>query len=204
MLRRPPRSTRTDTLFPTRRSSDLIVGALLGPVPVAVDEIIRQAGLAPAAVQTVLLELELAGRLERHAGRTREYIRSGFVVRPDQQRQERLVLVAQHDIHGDGRQRVEQPGAQLSAIDPGPVRQLEFLALSPSEHQTEFGPDLILKTHQVARAIIALLVKSIRCPIGVVEIAAHDVRSAQEQGKAIVGRNELYLYAGDRKSTRLN
>ncbi|RIA44213.1 DNA protecting protein DprA [Hephaestia caeni] len=45
-----------------------IVGALLGPVPVAVDEIIRQAGLAPAAVQTVLLELELAGRLERHAG----------------------------------------------------------------------------------------------------------------------------------------
>ena len=42
--------------------------ALLGPVPVAVDELIRQAGLAPAVVQTVLLELELAGRLERHAG----------------------------------------------------------------------------------------------------------------------------------------
>jgi DNA processing protein len=41
---------------------------LLGPVPVAVDEIIRQATLAPAVVQTVLLELELAGRLERHAG----------------------------------------------------------------------------------------------------------------------------------------
>jgi DNA processing protein len=44
------------------------VAALLGPVPVAVDELIRQAGLTPAAVQTVLLELELAGRLERHAG----------------------------------------------------------------------------------------------------------------------------------------
>jgi len=41
---------------------------LLGPVPVAIDELIRQAGLAPAVVQTVLLELELAGRLERHAG----------------------------------------------------------------------------------------------------------------------------------------
>lgn len=41
---------------------------LLGPTPVAVDELIRQAGLAPAVVQTVLLELELAGRLERHAG----------------------------------------------------------------------------------------------------------------------------------------
>ena len=41
---------------------------LLGPVAVPVDELIRQTGLAPAAVQTVLLELELAGRLERHAG----------------------------------------------------------------------------------------------------------------------------------------
>ena len=44
------------------------VAALLGPVPVAIDELIRQSGLAPAIVQTVLLELELGGRLERHAG----------------------------------------------------------------------------------------------------------------------------------------
>lgn len=44
------------------------VTALLGPVPVAIDELIRQSALAPAVVQTVLLELELAGRLERHAG----------------------------------------------------------------------------------------------------------------------------------------
>jgi len=44
------------------------VVALLGPVPVVVDELIRQSGLAPALVQTVLLELELAARLERHAG----------------------------------------------------------------------------------------------------------------------------------------
>lgn len=42
--------------------------SLLGPVPVAVDELVRQSGLAPAVVQTVLLELELARRLERHAG----------------------------------------------------------------------------------------------------------------------------------------
>lgn len=41
---------------------------LLGPVPVAIDELIRQSGASPAIVQTVLLELELAGRLERHAG----------------------------------------------------------------------------------------------------------------------------------------
>jgi DNA processing protein len=44
------------------------IADLLGPVPVAVDELIRQAALAPASVQMVLLELELAGRLERHAG----------------------------------------------------------------------------------------------------------------------------------------
>jgi DNA processing protein len=45
-----------------------VIAGLLGPVPVAVDELIRQSGLAPALVQTVLLELELAGRLDRHAG----------------------------------------------------------------------------------------------------------------------------------------
>lgn len=41
---------------------------LLGPVPVPVDELIRQSCLPSAIVQTVLLELELAGRLTRHAG----------------------------------------------------------------------------------------------------------------------------------------
>ena len=41
---------------------------LLGPVPVAIDELLRQSHLTPALVQTVLLELELAGRLDRHAG----------------------------------------------------------------------------------------------------------------------------------------
>lgn len=45
-----------------------MVTALLGPVAVPIDELIRQSGLPPAIVQTVLLELELAGRLERHAG----------------------------------------------------------------------------------------------------------------------------------------
>ena len=45
-----------------------VVTELLGPVPTPVDEIVRQSGRPPAIVQTVLLELELAGRLERHAG----------------------------------------------------------------------------------------------------------------------------------------
>lgn len=40
----------------------------LGPVPVTVDELIRNGQFSPAAVSRVLLELELAGRLERHPG----------------------------------------------------------------------------------------------------------------------------------------
>ena len=44
------------------------IESLLGPVPVAIDELVRQSRCAPAVVQMVLLELELAGRLERHAG----------------------------------------------------------------------------------------------------------------------------------------
>ena len=42
--------------------------ALLGHAPVPVDELIRLSGLSPAVVQTVLLELELAERLDRLAG----------------------------------------------------------------------------------------------------------------------------------------
>jgi DNA processing protein len=42
--------------------------ALLGPSPVSLDDLIRMSGASPATVRTVLLELELAGRLERHGG----------------------------------------------------------------------------------------------------------------------------------------
>ncbi|MDV7341669.1 DNA-processing protein DprA [Terasakiella sp. A23] len=40
----------------------------LSPTPVFVDEIIRQCQISASIVQTVLLELELAGSLERHPG----------------------------------------------------------------------------------------------------------------------------------------
>lgn len=40
----------------------------LGASPVPVDELVRQCQLSPAIVATVLLELELAGRIERHPG----------------------------------------------------------------------------------------------------------------------------------------
>jgi DNA processing protein len=45
-----------------------IVEELLGPSPVPVDEIIRLSGAPSGAVQMALLELDLAGRLDRHAG----------------------------------------------------------------------------------------------------------------------------------------
>jgi DNA processing protein len=40
----------------------------LSPTPVAVDELIRQCQLTASAVATLLLELELSGRVERHPG----------------------------------------------------------------------------------------------------------------------------------------
>lgn len=50
---------------PTLRTS---IEELLGPSPVPVDEIVRLSGAEPGSVQLVLLELDLAGRLDRHAG----------------------------------------------------------------------------------------------------------------------------------------
>ena len=41
--------------------------SLLGPVAVAIDELARQSGVAVARLQMILLELELAGRLQHHA-----------------------------------------------------------------------------------------------------------------------------------------
>ena len=42
--------------------------ALLGPTPVSIDDLVRLAGRPPAVVRIVLLELEVAGRLQRHGG----------------------------------------------------------------------------------------------------------------------------------------
>src|SRR4029077_10618637 len=40
----------------------------LGPKTVAVDELVRQCQMSAAAVATLLLELELVGKVERHPG----------------------------------------------------------------------------------------------------------------------------------------
>ena len=48
-----------------QRSSIL---TLLGPSPVEIDDIIGHTGLPPAQVFLAILELDLAGRIERHPG----------------------------------------------------------------------------------------------------------------------------------------
>ena len=60
--RGPPRLTEPASDERTR-----IVG-LLGPVPVSIDDLVRLSQSSPAIVRTVLLELDIAGRLERHGG----------------------------------------------------------------------------------------------------------------------------------------
>ena len=42
--------------------------SLLGPAPLQIDDLVRLSKSSPAVVRTVLLELEIAGRLERHGG----------------------------------------------------------------------------------------------------------------------------------------
>ena len=42
--------------------------SLLGPTPAGLDDLVRLSQSTPAIVRTVLLELEIAGRLERHGG----------------------------------------------------------------------------------------------------------------------------------------
>ena len=64
-LEEPPDFSATP---PPRDNDRAQVVEALGPVPVGVDEIIRHTGLHPAQVFMILLELDLAGRLERHAG----------------------------------------------------------------------------------------------------------------------------------------
>jgi DNA processing protein len=44
------------------------IAGLLGPTPVAIDDLVRLSGTSAATVRRVLLELELAGRIERHGG----------------------------------------------------------------------------------------------------------------------------------------
>ena len=68
-LRPAFREDDDEPLAPDPRADERgrIVG-LLGPVPVSIDDLIRMAETSPAIVRAVLLELELAGKLERQGG----------------------------------------------------------------------------------------------------------------------------------------
>jgi DNA processing protein len=62
----PPAPDNDSELAAARKN----VLELLSPSPVTVDELVRQCQLSPAIVLTILLELELAGRIERQPGNT--------------------------------------------------------------------------------------------------------------------------------------
>jgi DNA processing protein len=65
----PLREDDGDTFDPDPQAHDREqLVSLLGPSPVSIDDLIRISGMSPSVVRTLLLELELAGRLERHGG----------------------------------------------------------------------------------------------------------------------------------------
>jgi len=65
--REPERDIAPDDGAPADDERTRIV-ELLGPAPVQIDDLVRLANSSPAIVRMVLLELEIAGRLERHGG----------------------------------------------------------------------------------------------------------------------------------------
>lgn len=52
---------------PDEDARERVVG-LLGPTPVPVDDLIAEAGLGPGQISLIVIELDLAGRIERHSG----------------------------------------------------------------------------------------------------------------------------------------
>ena len=65
----PSHSYRTESVSADASDTERrTVLDLLSHAPVSVDELIRQSGLPPAVVQTILLELDLSSQIERHAG----------------------------------------------------------------------------------------------------------------------------------------
>ena len=60
----------SDGILPPNDDDRATIVSALGPTPVEVDDIIRHTGLPASAVYLTLLELDLAGRLHRHAGGT--------------------------------------------------------------------------------------------------------------------------------------
>ena len=75
MLQRPPEQNNVfsapasgEALTDPAETDRARVLEALGPTPVEVDEIIRFTGVPARTVHVILLELDLAGRIERHPG----------------------------------------------------------------------------------------------------------------------------------------
>ncbi|MEX2202208.1 MAG: DNA-processing protein DprA [Dongiaceae bacterium] len=66
-----PKPAPSPSPQPVEQSQEIVAATLLerlGASPIPVDELIRQCSFSAPVVRTMLLELELAGRLERHPG----------------------------------------------------------------------------------------------------------------------------------------
>ncbi len=69
----PPAAREPEIVIPadTTSTADELrarVASLLGSTPVALDDLVRESKAKASDVQVALLELELAGRIERHGG----------------------------------------------------------------------------------------------------------------------------------------
>lgn len=60
--------SRDADMSPPADNQREMIAAAIGPSPVESDDVIRHTGLSAATVHMVLLELDIAGRLNRHAG----------------------------------------------------------------------------------------------------------------------------------------
>src|SRR3546814_9450720 len=87
MIRRPPRSTRTDTLFPTRRSSDLICVArdfshlqARDQSFALIERFVSRDSLQPGILARVLLNELLALRSEEHTSELQSLMRISYAV----------------------------------------------------------------------------------------------------------------------------
>ena len=65
---RGPATSDEDTGLDEARDDRTVITQLLGPAPVSIDDLARQSGLPIRTIHMALLELELAGRIERHGG----------------------------------------------------------------------------------------------------------------------------------------
>lgn len=68
VIQEPEKENGDRAFLPPDETERATIVSALGPTPVEIDDIIRHTGLPAAAVYLVLLEIDLAGRLYRHAG----------------------------------------------------------------------------------------------------------------------------------------